>query len=165
VSAENFNTAAIDKARNYFIKNKKTVAVAESVTAGNIQAALSLAKDASLFFQGGITVYNLGQKCRHLGIEPIHAASCNCVSEIVSKQMAEKICRLFIADFGIGITGFASLVPEEKINSLYAIISISKNGKAIITQKVTAKKDLTPQDVQVLYTNEAIKLLNQALHI
>ena len=158
------NTTAIDKARDYLIKNKKTIAVAESVTAGNIQAALSLAKDASMFFQGGITVYNLGQKCRHLDIEPIHAATCNCVSEIVSKQMAEKICESFVADFGIGITGFASLVPEENINTLYAIISIAKNGKAIITKKVRAKKNLSPMEAQVAYTNEAIALFNKAIY-
>ena len=164
MGAEKIDRAAINKARDYFIKNKKTLAVAESVTAGTIQAAFSLAKDASIFFQGGITVYNLGQKCRHLDIEPIHAASCNCVSEIVAKQMAEKICHLFVADFGISITGFASLVPEENINSLYAIISIAKQGKSVTAKKVTAKKTLNPQQVQVWYTNQSVELLNETLH-
>ena len=55
--------------------------MAESVTAGNIQAVFSLAADAMRFFQGGITTYNLGQKTKHLGIDPIHMAACNCVSE------------------------------------------------------------------------------------
>jgi nicotinamide-nucleotide amidase len=56
----------VDKAGQLLMKKKNTIAVAESVTSGNIQAVLSLAKDATAFFQGGITVYNIGQKCRHL---------------------------------------------------------------------------------------------------
>ena len=62
-----------DKAGRLLIKKKNTIAVAESVTAGNLQAVFSLAKDATAFFQGGITAYNIGQKCRHLLVEPTHA--------------------------------------------------------------------------------------------
>ena len=51
----------------------QTVAVAESVTSGHLQAALSLGQNARQFYQGGLTAYNLGQKSRHLLVEPIHA--------------------------------------------------------------------------------------------
>ena len=156
------NVRAVNKARDFLIKNKQTIAVAESVTSGNIQAALARAKDASKFFQGGITAYNIGQKTRHLGIDPIHALECNCVSDIIAQQMAKKICDLFLADFGIGITGFASLAPEENIHELFAYISITHKDKLLITQKITPRK-LTPYQVQLFYTNEAIKMLNSVM--
>jgi nicotinamide-nucleotide amidase len=41
---------------------KETIAVAESVTAGQLQTMFSLAPEASCFFEGGLTVYNLEQK-------------------------------------------------------------------------------------------------------
>jgi len=80
------------------IENKQTLAVAESETAGCLQTAFSLSEGDTGNFQGGITAYNLGQKCRHLNIEPIHALSCNCVSEMVSQQMAINVSKLFVSD-------------------------------------------------------------------
>lgn len=68
-----YNMSAINSIRDYVLENKQTLAVAESVTSGHLQAAISVAENASSFFQGGITAYNLGQKCRHLNIEPLHA--------------------------------------------------------------------------------------------
>ena len=35
-----YNTAVIDAIKEWFLSNKKTIAVAESVTAGRLQAAL-----------------------------------------------------------------------------------------------------------------------------
>lgn len=59
---------------------RQTVAVGESVTSGHLQAALSLGENARQYYQGGLTAYNLGQKARHLLVEPIQALECNCVS-------------------------------------------------------------------------------------
>lgn len=42
------------------VNRKETLAVVESVTAGSLQAAFSLAENATEFFQGGLTVYNIG---------------------------------------------------------------------------------------------------------
>src|SRR5690348_6264721 len=109
------HTELINKAGRLLQKEGATVAVAESVTSGNLQAIFSLAKNATLFFQGGMTAYNIGQKCRHLMVEPTHAIECNCVSQKVSEQMAAEICHLFTSDYGIGITGYASPVPEKNI--------------------------------------------------
>lgn len=69
------------------IEKNETVAVAESVTSGYLQALISSALNAEQFYQGGITAYNIGQKDRHLSIEPVAAKNCNCVSEEVAKQM------------------------------------------------------------------------------
>ena len=89
-----YNRALIERIGNKLLTKKQTIAVAESVTSGHLQAALSLAPDASRFFQGGITAYNVGQKYRHLPVEPTHALQCNAVSEKVSADMAQGVCRL-----------------------------------------------------------------------
>ena len=73
----------INNIKDLLAKEKLTLSVAESVTAGHLQAAFSSATLASDFFQGGITAYNAGQKTKHLNIEPIAALEDDCVTEKV----------------------------------------------------------------------------------
>lgn len=122
------------------LQKKETIAVAESVTSGLLQFEFSTIPDASQFFQGGITAYNIGQKYKHLQVEPIHATSTNCVSQKVAIEMALHICQLFSSHWGIAITGYASPVPESnhKIYSFFAISYKNKivgKGKIIPTNK------------------------------
>ena len=119
-----YNYRVIENIKAILIAEKLTLSVAESVTSGHLQAAFSSAKDASKFFQGGITAYNAGQKCRHLNIEPIAALENNCVTEKVACEMAAKVNKLFISDFGISITGYAARMPEQGVNSLFAFFAI-----------------------------------------
>ncbi len=93
-------TNLVNIIKDNLLQSKQTISVAESVTAGLLQSVISSGENASLFFQGGITVYNLGQKCRHLSIDPIHGSDCNCVSEKISQDMALNVCKLFISDWG-----------------------------------------------------------------
>jgi nicotinamide-nucleotide amidase len=124
-------SAALTAIRKVLIQNKQSLAVAESVTAGQLQTAFSFAEKAMEFFQGGITTYNIGQKARHLHVDPIHAATCNCVSEKVAAEMAINVCSMFSSDWGIAITGYASVVPEEQIFELFAYYAISFKGKPV----------------------------------
>jgi nicotinamide-nucleotide amidase len=148
----------IDEVRDHLVRNHQTIAVAESVTAGHLQAALSTANDAALFFQGGITAYNLGQKCRRLSIEPIHAEACDCVSEKISGDMALSICRLFTSDYGIGITGYATPAPEKSINELFAWLAVAHHDRIIFSKKIEPG-DNTAFDAQVMYTRRVLEEL------
>lgn len=47
-------------------KRNQTIAIAESCTSGLLQNAFSQAENATFVFQGGMTLYNLGQKTKHL---------------------------------------------------------------------------------------------------
>ncbi len=124
----------------------ETIAVAESVTAGLLQLAMSSIVEASLFFQGGITAYNLGQKFKHLAVEPIHATANNCVSGRVADEMAINVCTLFNSDWGIGVTGYASPVPESD-NRVFAYFSIAYRGEVRVTARVTPAKG-SPLEIQ-----------------
>lgn len=156
------NILLCDKIGSALQKKGNTLAIAESVTSGSIQAAISFALNAGQFFQGGITAYNLGQKTRHLMIEPIEAENCNCVSQKVADTMAVNICKMFLSDYGLGITGYASPMPEKNIHSLFAFVSIAKENKILLTKKIRAKKQ-TPEAVRDYYTNQALQLLLSVL--
>jgi nicotinamide-nucleotide amidase len=143
------------------LKNKnQSIALAESVTGGLLQAAFSNAKEASFFFQGGITAYNIGQKYRHLLVEPLHAIECNCVSQKVSEQMSINVCNLFLSDYGIGITGYAAKMPEKNINELFAYYAISLNNKIVDHGKITTDAE-EGLPAQLVYVNTVLEKLNK----
>jgi nicotinamide-nucleotide amidase len=140
-------TISINTIGDQMIKRKETVAVAESVTAGQLQFLFSGLPQAEEFFQGGITVYNLGQKTRQLNIDPIHAQSCNSVSEKIAIEMASNVATRFVSDWGIGITGYASPVPELDIKLLYAYYAVVYKGQAMEFSCINSIK-ATPSEVQ-----------------
>jgi len=76
--------------------------------------------------------------------------------------MALQVCTLFSADYGIGITGYASLVPEEKIKRLFAYISIAKHKRLLLSKKINAETS-DPAAVQKFYTHQVIKMLVSVL--
>ena len=150
-----YDSDTINEIKDVLIQMEQTIAVAESVTAGHLQAALASAENASKFFHGGITVYNLGQKARHLHVDPIHAEQCNSVSEKVAEQMAMNVTSLFISSWGIGITGYAAPVPECSVKEPFAYYAISYGKKVLTTKIITAKED-DPMKVQTFYVNEML---------
>ncbi|HMK05050.1 MAG TPA: CinA family protein [Ferruginibacter sp.] len=151
-----YNQEDIKGIREFMLAKHYTIAVAESVSSGHLQAALSTAEDASIFFQGGITTYNIHQKYVQLHVDPTHAISCNCVSSQVSEEMAENVCKLFGSDWGIGITGYATPVPSDPAMPLYALASIAFKGEVVKTDVLIAEsKD--PFEVQVGYVNKILE--------
>jgi PncC family amidohydrolase len=146
-----FNVEAIKKIKEKLIADNQKLAVAESVTAGFLQAAMSSAELALQFFEGGITTYNINQKTRHLKIDRKKAQECNCVSEQTVNEMAAGVCELFGTDWGIAVSGYATPVPESNFK-LFAYFSISF-GKEI---KLVERMDLTnekPEEAQLKYVD------------
>jgi nicotinamide-nucleotide amidase len=92
-----------------------TLAVAESVTGGRVQARVVAIAGASEFFLGGITAYTLPQKVRHLGVDGAEAEATNGVSPNIARQMARGACALFGADLAVATTGYAEPSAEHHI--------------------------------------------------
>ncbi len=86
---------------------RRTLAVAESVTCGHLQARIGAISGASEFFLGGITTYTLDEKVKHLGVKRAAAKAVNSVSAGVAEQMARGACALFGSDFALATTGYA----------------------------------------------------------
>lgn len=157
-----YNLNEISAIRNFMLTHGHTLAVAESVTSGHLQAALSLATEASNFFHGGITAYNLGQKARHLHINPIHATSCNSVSELIADEMALNALTFFSSDWSISVTGYASRVPALGINDLFAFYAIAFRKEVVDRGKVECDRD-NAYEVQLSYANQILKKLSAHL--
>ncbi len=92
-----------------------TLAAAESLTAGHVQARIATVSGASDYFRGGITAYTLEQKVRHLGVDRAHAAAVHCVSARVAEEMAGGACALFGADVAVATTGYAEPAPASGV--------------------------------------------------
>src|SRR4051812_48864918 len=151
-----YNEDKINSVKDILVNNEETIAMAESVTGGHLQAAFSAGVEASKYFQGGITAYNLGQKTRHLGIDPILGNKVNCVAQKIADTMAIEVSRMFSSDFGIAITGYASIVPECEDEGLFAFFSLAHKEKVVISEKLTAVEK-EPYAVQVEYTRQVIQ--------
>jgi nicotinamide-nucleotide amidase len=84
----------------------KTVAVAESMTGGQLAARLTSVPGASNAFVGGYVAYRESTKIQQLGIDPVGLAEHGSVSAWAAEQLATGALRLG-ADFALGITGNA----------------------------------------------------------
>jgi nicotinamide-nucleotide amidase len=108
-----------------------TLAAAESITCGRIQARVGEISGASNFFLGGLTAYTLDAKVRHLGVERAAARRVNCVSAGVAEQMARGVCRIFGSNFGIATTGYAEPSVADGVTDPFAwwAIAYCRRGK------------------------------------
>ncbi|MEV0434840.1 CinA family protein [Nocardia sp. NPDC050413] len=77
-----------------------TVAVAESLTGGNLAAALAAAPDSAQWFRGGVVAYSVTVKQSVLGVPDVPV-----VSETAALAMAEGVRALTDADIAAATTG------------------------------------------------------------
>jgi nicotinamide-nucleotide amidase len=90
----------------------KTVATAESMTAGTLAARLSWPPGASEYFIGGVVSYTAEVKQEVLGISAETLNGPGVVSEECAREMAFGARKLFGADIGMAITGAAGPEPH-----------------------------------------------------
>ncbi len=116
-----------------------TVAAAESMTGGRVQAAITAVSGASGFFLGGLTAYTLDQKVRHLGVKRGPAAKVNAVSAEVAAQMARGAVRFFGADVAVATTGYAEPSPEHGAEEPFAWWAIARRVTSRHWQVITGR--------------------------
>jgi nicotinamide-nucleotide amidase len=112
-----------------------TLAVAESLTCGHVQAAIGAVSGASEYFLGGVTAYSLAAKVRLLGVNRAHARSVNCVSQRVAVEMARGACIRFGADIAVATTGYAEPSRADGIRvplAWWALCHVRRGGRATI---------------------------------
>ena len=116
-------------------KPRLTLAVAESLTAGHLQAQIASVSGASEYFLGGITAYGLEQKVKLLGVNRAHARRVNCVSQRVAVEMAYGAMERFGADLAAATTGYAEPSRAARIKepmAWWAICQRLPNGRLAI---------------------------------
>jgi nicotinamide-nucleotide amidase len=103
-----------------WLSDTRSLAVAESLTAGNVQTRIGAISGASAFFRGGVTAYSLSTKLCFLGVDRTEAESCDCVSETVAKQMARGATTMFGATIALATTGYAEAYPIGGVTEPFA---------------------------------------------
>jgi len=106
-----------------------TLAVAESLTVGHVQARVAAVPGASEFFLGGMTAYSLDEKVRHLGVGRAAAKKVNSVSAEVAEQMARGVCGLFGSDVGVATTGYAEPSVADGVAVPFAWWAVAQRGR------------------------------------
>lgn len=89
------------------VRERRTVAVAESCTGGVLAKRLTDRPGSSRWFLGGIVAYADEAKTDRLGVAAELIREHGAVSEAVSQALASGVRRAFGADAGVGITGIA----------------------------------------------------------
>ncbi|HEY0653874.1 MAG TPA: CinA family protein [Chryseosolibacter sp.] len=151
-----YDIELVNRIKDILISKNETLSIAESVTSGHLQAAVSLADKASEFYQGGATAYNLSQKAKLFHIDPVHAVSCNCVSSRVAAELAVGANNLFKSHWAVAITGYAAPIPALGVNDLFAHWAVARGHEVMKVDLITAKQDESIK-VQLHYTHEVLK--------
>jgi nicotinamide-nucleotide amidase len=115
------------------------LAVAESLTGGRVQAAITAVPGASGFFLGGITAYSIDQKVKLLRVKRASATPVNGVSATVATQMAQGAVRLFGADMAVATTGYAEPAKAQGVAEAFAYWAIAHRVSPRRWQVVTGR--------------------------
>lgn len=104
----------------------RTVATAESCTAGMLAAALTEVPGASRWFRGGVIAYADDLKVSLAGVDSGQIARHGAVSEQVAVALAAGAARAARADYGVGITGIAGPgggTPQKPVGLVHVAIA------------------------------------------
>jgi nicotinamide-nucleotide amidase len=143
-------------------KPRLTLAVAESLTAGHVQARIAAVSGASNYFLGGVTAYSLEQKVKLLGVNRAHAKRVNCVSQRVAVEMAHGVMELFGADLAAATTGYAE--PDRAAGvkapmAWWAICQRLPNGRLALNSGTIEVPGANRTEAQARIAEDVIGLL------
>lgn len=122
----------VKQIHSLLLKNKKTVAVAESCTGGLLSNLLTYIGGSSKYFILGVVAYSNKSKEDILNIPSAFMVKKGAVSADAAKKMAQNIRKTAKSDFGIGITGIAGpsgATPHKPIGTVF--IAVSGKNKTI----------------------------------
>ncbi len=139
---------------------RRTIATAESLTAGMVAASLGAVPGASAVFQGGAVTYQNEIKVSVLGVDPAGLAATGAVDARVARQMAEGARRVFAADLGVSTTGAAGPEPHggKLVGTVYVAVA-SAAGTAVSEYLFDGDRN----EVRTLACSAALQQLHAAL--
>ncbi|MEY3608283.1 MAG: Nicotinamide-nucleotide amidohydrolase PncC [Verrucomicrobiota bacterium] len=145
---------------------RRTLAVAESVTGGRLQALITGVSGASACFLGGVCAYTVPQKGRLLGVDVAHATAVDGVSARVAGEMAVGACRLFGADLAVATTGYAEPAPARGVAPPFAWLALAATGATgprVLMERRVEFPGLNRQEAQQAVAEAALALLREFL--
>tara|TARA_B100000767_G_scaffold187793_1_gene175144 strand:- start:581 stop:1822 length:1242 start_codon:yes stop_codon:yes gene_type:complete len=118
-----------------FVKQQKTLALAESCTGGEIASRLTQVAGASEYFKGCAVAYHTQSKTDLLGVSEALINKYSVVSKEVASAMAENVRKKFNATVGLSTTGNAGPSKgdsDAEIGTVWIAIAIQDK---IVTKK------------------------------
>ena len=103
---------------------EKTVATAESCTAGLVASSIAALPGASNYFRGGIVAYIDALKTQLLGVPTAMLEEKGAVSEEVARAMVEGALSHLGSDYAIAVTGYAGPGggPEAPVGTIFVAV-------------------------------------------
>jgi len=134
-----------DEIADMLKKQKKTIAVAESLTGGLISYRLTAVPGSSEFFIGGIVCYTNRVKVMDLGISASLIATMGPVSSEVAVAMAENIRKRYKTEIGLAATGVAgptTVTPPKPIGLTYIGLSSDRGSTSKEVRLFGTRKEI-----------------------
>ena len=153
-----FSEILLQKISYYLRDRNEKISIAESVTSGSLQLAFSQMPSAEQFFEGGMTVYTIDQKVKHLDLDYDEAKAVNCVSKDVTDTMSLNVAKLFRTEWSIATTGYSTPVPESG-NDIFAFYAVSYKGEVIVSDRIELHPLTKPMDAQNYFTECVLSCL------
>lgn len=140
----------------------RTIATAESCTAGLLAARLTDRPGSSAYVAGGVVSYSNDAKTELLGVDAALIAAHGAVSEPVAEAMAAGALRRFAADTAVAITGIAGPgggTPAKPVGTV--CFSVGSSDGTFLTR--TSLLPGNRSDIRERSTTVAMHLLRRAL--
>ena len=119
----------LDQIHISLLKNKKTIAIAESCTGGLLSNLLTKLSGSSQYFMLGVVAYSNNAKKKILKVPSSLITTRGAVSKEVASSMAGRIRKVANTDIGIGITGIAGPSkgsPQKPVGTVFIALDSKK---------------------------------------
>ncbi len=140
----------------------RTIATAESCTAGMVAARLTDRPGSSDYVAGGVVSYSNQAKMDLLGVDPALLEANGAVSEPVAEAMAAGALKRFGADTAVATTGIAGPgggTPDKPVGTVCFSVMLGDGTTVTRTLQLPGNRS----DVRERSTTVAMHLLRQAL--
>ena len=152
---------------NLLIDNNKTIATAESCTAGLLSAKLTDVAGSSKYFNGGVVCYSNELKSDLVGVKQQTLDRYGAVSEETAHELAINIAKKLNSDIGVSITGIAGPdggTEKKPVGLVFVGISY-KNNVYIKKYNLTPNRNINRELTVTLCLNEIRKILENSKEI
>ncbi|RFZ84070.1 CinA family protein [Mucilaginibacter terrenus] len=144
------------KCSKLLLEKGLTMAFAESATAGRLSAEFSLVPDCGKMLKGGLVCYDADIKQKVLGVPANVVEQFTPESAEVTKELAERLPKLFDVDVTVGVTGLTmpggSETDEKPVGTMFIHAVVNGQPYALRELYQGSQEDIVLQTVDRVAT-------------
>ncbi|MCX2163001.1 CinA family protein [Corynebacterium auriscanis] len=145
----------------------RTIATAESLTAGLVSATIATVPGASIILRGGLIVYATDLKARLAGVDQRYLRRHGPIDPGVAAALARGAATACDADLGIGLTGVAGPDPQDghPVGEVYVGVGTKEGNGTAVAKLPASWWDPQADDVRASIRQAAVSLALTLLSI